>query len=175
MRKIVLLTAFCLIAALAASPAYAGKVGYVDLQKVLDLTKMGQEISQKIAARTDELKIKVKKAELQVINLRDQIKRTESALSEDAKRKKYEELNKLIMEYQQLAQQAMMEIEQYKLKLFKKIIAKIKDVTNKIAMNEGYDIVLLKVEDVMTEGSVVLFGASSVDLTDKVIRQMNQE
>jgi Skp family chaperone for outer membrane proteins len=34
--------------------------------------------------------------------------------------------------------------------------------------------VLLKVEDVLTEGSVVLYGASSVDLTDQVIRQMNQ-
>ena len=89
--------------------------------------------------------------------------------------KKYEELNKLIMEYQQMYQQSMMEIERYKLKLFKKIIGRIKEVTNTIAVSEGFDIVLLKVEDVMTEGSVVLFGASSVDLTDKVIRQMNKE
>jgi len=160
---------------LGAQSAWAGKVGFVDLQKVLDLTKLGQEISKKIAARTDELKIKVKKAELKVITLRDQIKRTESALSEEAKKKKYEELNRLIMEYQQIAQQAMMDIEQYKLELFKSLIAKIKTITAKIAASQGYDLVLLKVEDVMTEGSVVLYGSPSVDLTDMVIRQMNAQ
>ena len=175
MRKIILAALLVLAVALGAQSAWAGKVGFVDLQKVLDLTKLGQEISKKIAARTDELKIKVKKAELKVITLRDQIKRTESALSEEAKKKKYEELNRLIMEYQQIAQQAMMDIEQYKLELFKSLIAKIKTITAKIAASQGYDLVLLKVEDVMTEGSVVLYGSPSVDLTDMVIRQMNAQ
>jgi len=172
MRKtmlwIVVVTAVCL-----ATPAFAGKVGFVDLQKVLDLTTMGKDISQKVAARTDELKIKVKKAELKVQTMQDQLKKTESALSDDAKREKYGELQKQIMEYQNLYQQSAMDIEKFKLDLFKTVIGKVKEITNKLATADGYDIVLLKVEDVMTEGSVVLYGAGSVDLTDKVIRQMN--
>ncbi len=173
MRKIILASVLALAVLFAAQAAWAGRVGFVDLQKVLDLTKMGQEISKKIAARTDELKIKVKKAELKVVTLRDALKRTEAALSEDAKKKKYEELNQALQEYQQIAQQAMMDIEQFKLSMFKDLIAKIKSVTSRIAAAQGYDIVLLKVEDVMTEGSVVLYGSPSVDLTDQVIRQMN--
>jgi len=175
MRKTILAALLVLAMVIAARPAFAGKVGFVDLSKVLELTKMGQEISRKIAARTDELKIKVKKAELKVVTLRDALKRTESALSDEAKKKKYEELNNALQEYQQIAQQAMMDIEQFKLTLFKELISKVKVVTSKLAASNGYDLVLLKVEDVMTEGSVVLYGSSSVDLTDLVIRQMNAQ
>jgi len=175
MRKTMLAAFVCLTVMLIAVPTFAGKVGFVDLQKVLDLTKMGKQVSKEIAAKTDEWKIKVKKAELQVVTLRDELQRSESALSDEAKKKKVEELNKKLMEFQQLYQQASMEVEQFKLEQFKKIIAKIKEVTNTIARSEGYDMVLLKVEDVMTEGSVVLYGSASVDLTDKVIRQMNAQ
>ncbi|HPM77508.1 MAG TPA: OmpH family outer membrane protein [bacterium] len=175
MRKLMLAVIVGLIVTLTAGPALAGKVGFVDLQKVLELTKMGKDINQKMATRTDELKIKVKKAELKVITLRDEVQKTASALSDEAKREKYEELNKLMGEYQQVYQQSAMEVEQYKLELFKALIAQIKTITAKIASSEGYDIVLLKVDDVMTEGGVVLYGSSSVDLTDKVIRQMNAQ
>jgi len=102
MRKTVLAAFLCVAVMLAATPAFAGKVGFVDLQKVLDLTKMGKEISTQIAALTDEWKIKVKKAELKVVTLRDELQKTEAALSDEAKKKKLQELQNLMMEYQQL-------------------------------------------------------------------------
>ncbi|NLH49045.1 MAG: OmpH family outer membrane protein [Myxococcales bacterium] len=173
MRRITV-AVICLAVVLAAAPAFAGKVGFVDLQKVLDLTKMGKEISKQIAARTDELKIEVKKKELEVITLRDQLQKSEAALSEAAKKAKYEELQTKMGEYYQLQQKAGYDLESAKLELFKKVIAQVKDISSKLAVANGYDLVLLKVEDVMTEGSVVLYGASSVDLTDQIIRQMNQ-
>jgi Skp family chaperone for outer membrane proteins len=159
---------------LAASPAWAGKVGFVDLQRVLDLTTQGKEVSKQIAARVDEVKNGLKKKELEFATLRDNFQKSESALSDDAKKAKVAELQQKMGEFYQAQQQAGYELESYKLELFKKVIAKVKDLTQKLAASEGYDLVLLKVEDQMTEGSVVLYGASSIDLTDKVIRQMNQ-
>jgi outer membrane protein len=174
MRKTLLFVATCLLAALVAAPAWAGKIGFVDLQKVLDLTNMGKDISKQIATRTDEVKINLKKKELEVVTLRDNLQKSEAALSEEAKKAKFEELQMKMGEFYQAQQKASYELESFKLESFKKVIAKVKVLTQKIAVAEGYDLVLLKVEDVLTEGSVVLYGASSVDLTDQVIRQMNQ-
>jgi len=167
------LTVVCL-ALLAAAPAWAGKVGFVDLQKVLDLTTTGKQISQEIQARTDAVKIEIKKLELKFVTMRDDFEKNQAVFSDDAKRQKLEELQKAYVELETAKQKKMMEIESYKLDQFKIVIAKVKEITGKLANEQGYDMVLLKVEDVMTEGSVVLYGAASVDLTDQVIRLMNQ-
>lgn len=174
MRKS-LIVAVCLLAVCVAAPAaWAGKIGFVDLQKVLDLTTQGKQISQQMATRTDEAKIEMKKLELEFVTLRDQFQKSEAALSDEAKQKKMEELQAAYMKLQNMQQKASYELEAYKLENFKKIIARIKEITGTIAKADGYDLVLLKVEDVMTEGSVVLYGSTSADLTDRIIRQMNQ-
>jgi Skp family chaperone for outer membrane proteins len=173
MRKFVLITV-CLLAVTLAAPAWAGKVGFVDLQRVLDLTTQGQEISKQISTKQDDAKIGLKKMELEFVTLRDNYEKTKDALAPEAKAGKEKELQQKYMILQQAAQKAQYDIEGYKLENFRQVIAKIKEITNTLAQSKGYDLVLLKVEDVMTEGSVVLFGAKSVDLTDEVIRQMNQ-
>lgn len=172
--KVLGLAAVCLVALSAAAPAWAGKVGFVDLQKVLDLTTTGKQISQEIQTRTDAVKIEIKKLELKFVTMRDDFEKNQAVLADEAKQAKLEELQKAYVELETAKQKKMMEIEGYKLDQFKVVIAKVKEITNKLAQEQGYDIVLLKVEDVMTEGSVVLYGAASVDLTDQVIRQMNQ-
>jgi len=173
MRK-TLIVAACLLAVSVVTPVWAGEIGFVDLQKVLDLTTQGKQISQQIAARTDEAKIELKKLELEFVTLRDQFQKSEAALADEAKKQKMEELQGAYMKLQNMQQKASYELEAYKLENFKKVIARIKEITQTIAKAEGYDLVLLKVEDVMTEGSVVLYGSTSADLTDRVIRQMNQ-
>ena len=79
------LTVVCL-ALLAAAPAWAGKVGFVDLQKVLDLTTTGKQISQEIQARTDAVKIEIKKLELKFVTMRDDFEKNQAVFSDDAKR-----------------------------------------------------------------------------------------
>jgi Skp family chaperone for outer membrane proteins len=174
MRKTIIIAAFSLAALALATPAFAGKVGFVDLQRVLDLTTMGKDASKEIAAKADELTISGKKKELELRTMGDNYQKSEAALSDAAKQSKREELQKKASEFYQFQQQAGFEMENFKLERFKKVIAKVKEISTRLATSGGYDLVLLKVEDQATEGSVVLYGSSSVDLTDQIVRQMNQ-
>ncbi|MDP8222029.1 MAG: OmpH family outer membrane protein [Candidatus Lernaella stagnicola] len=173
MRKWIIVSV-CLLAVAVATPAWAGKVGFVDLQRVLELTSQGQQISRDIEARQSEAKIKLKKMELEFVALRDSYEKTKDALTDEAKGQKQQELQQMLGKLQQGGYKAQMDLEAFKLENFRTVIAKVKGVAEKIAGEKGFDLVLLKVEDVMTEGSVVLYGSSSVDLTDEVVRRMNQ-
>ncbi len=173
MRKTMLFAGVALLALGLATPAFAGKVGFVDLQKIMDLTRTGQDFKKQLAAKSDELTIAGKKKDLEFRSMVDAYKKSEAALADAAKQSKQEELQKKYQEMAQFQQQAMEEMTAFKLDGMKKIFAKIKEITQKLAASGGYDIILLKADDEATESSFVLYGASSVDLTDLVVRQMN--
>jgi len=163
--------------ALALSPAAAtaqGKVGFVDLSRALDLTTKGKGITKDLANKRDELELQIKEMELNMLTKKDDLNKKKDALSDEAVKAKMKELNQLGMEYQAAVQSATVDFEKYKVELLKNFIERMEAIAQQVAKEEGYAIIILKVEDFMTQSSVVLYGDKSVDLTDKVIRRLNQ-
>jgi len=112
--------------------------------------------------------------ELNMLTKKDDLNKKKDALSDEAVKAKMKELNQLGMEYQAAVQSATVDFEKYKVELLKNFIERMEAIAQQVAKEEGYAIIILKVEDFMTQSSVVLYGDKSVDLTDKVIRRLNQ-
>ena len=163
---------FCSLALPAA--AQASKVGFVDLSKALELTDMGRKIQKDLASKQDEIEIKVKSMELNLLNMKDDYNKKRDGLSEEALQEKQRAMQEAGMQYQQYVQNASMEFEKFKLGLLKGFIDKMQEHTNKIAASEGFDMVILKVEDFLTGSSVILYGSKDADLTDRVIKLLNE-
>ena len=172
MKRAVAILAALLVGMVCAAHS---KVGFVDLQKALELTNQGKAIESKLQARKNEVELSLKQMEVELLKLRDEIEKGKDALSEQALNEKKRKFNQLRREYEQKVQEESFKFERYKFELLTDFIKKLQDAAQKVAKSRGITIVLLKVEDVLTQASFVLYGDPSVDLTDEVIKVLNQQ
>jgi outer membrane protein len=166
-------TVFALAFLLPAAALAQAKVGFVDLSKALELTEAGKRIQRDLGSKKDSLELQVKKKELEILNLRDDYNKKKNGLAPDALRQKQAAIEQAMGEYQELAQKSTMEFEQFKMKQITDFVKKMEQFATQIAQNEGYSMIILKVEDFLTGASVVLYGSPQVDLTNKVIQKLN--
>ncbi|MDP8256232.1 MAG: OmpH family outer membrane protein [Candidatus Alcyoniella australis] len=157
----------------SAARAAEMKIGYVEMQRVLDLTDRGKQIMRDLAAKKDELELKEQTMKLDIMKMEDDLRKTGEALSEQALQERVGLLEKKYYEYQQFVSTAQMQFEGQKINALKGFIQDIQTIAAQVAGEQGYAIILLKVEDVFTESSIILFADPAYDLTDEVVRRIN--
>ncbi len=157
-----------------AAPSIAGEVAFVDLDKALQLTSKGKETQKKLAAMKDDLELQVRQKEMGLKKLQEELELQKGVLSDEARKAKIQEFQKGMMDYQQMAGEFTQKFDRYRIKLIRSFIGDLEVVTAKIAKEKGFKIVILKVEDVITTSSLVIYGDASVDLTDLAIKKLNE-
>ncbi|MCK4226362.1 OmpH family outer membrane protein, partial [candidate division WOR-3 bacterium] len=80
------------------------KIGYIDSQKVLAEYKGATEIKKRYEQKVAEWKNKAEKIKKDIINLREALQTQSMLLSEEAKLRKVQEIEKKEQEYQQFIQ-----------------------------------------------------------------------
>jgi len=147
----------------------------VDLDKALQLTVRGKETQKKLAAMKDDMELEMRKKELSLRKLQEELETQKDVLSEEAKKAKVQEFQQGMMQYQQRAAEYQQSFEQNRVKLIRSFIGDLEAVATVVAKQQGYKIVILKVEDAITNSSLVIYGDSSVDLTDLVVKRLNEK
>jgi len=148
------------------APSTTGvKIGVVDVQRALNEVPEG-----KSAKASLEKEFQSKKAELDGMKkaleaLGEEIGKKSQILSADALKEKKDEYQRKLMEYQQKARDYTEEMARKETELTSKIVGKLKTVVEDIAKREGYTFILEK-----SQGGV-LYGPSSADITEEVIKQ----
>lgn len=171
MKKVFFAAAIALL--LMASSSWA-KVGFVDLSKALELTNQGKSIENKLQARKNEAELKLKEREVEIQKLQVEIDKGQGALSAQALEQKKSKLSQLRREYGQMAQEETLNFERYKFELLTGFIGELQKAAEQVAKTKGMELVLLKVEDVLTQASFVLYGDPTADVTNDVIKILNQ-
>ena len=174
MKRIAILSLVVFALGLFASQAIAAEVGFVDLDKALQLTNKGKETQKKLAAMKDDLELQVRQKEIDLRKLQEELETQKNVLSEDAYKTKAADFQKGVMEYQQKAMELQQKFEDYRVKLIRSFINDLESVTQQIAKSNGLRIVILKVEDVITTSSLVIYGDPGADLTDQVVKKLNE-
>lgn len=169
MKRLVLLVVIAL--SLLAAPALAQdvKVGFVDLQKALNLSQSGQAAKEQIKQKVEsyDAQVKVKQEELQ--KLKESLEKQAMLLSEEARGNKEREYQQKVKDYQRYAKDIQEELQQADADFTRKILEQLFEVVQDIGKKEGYTMILEKTE------SAMLYGDSSIDLTDKVIQAFDQK
>lgn len=157
---------------LVAAPAWAEvKIGVVEPQKVLDGTKAGKKIK-------DSLQDYVK-ARQKVIDMEeDELKKVEedlvkqgAVLSPDAKKDKEEKFRQKMVEYQRKVQQLNQEVQVKKKETLDEFNKSLEQVIRGIADREKITLVVEKGDS--GAGALVIYSHPSLDLTDRVIRDLD--
>jgi len=150
---------------LFVTPALAEtKIGYVDLQKALNLSKAGAQAKSDISnlVKKYEEEFKSKQEALQAKG--SELQKQGVLLSDTAKAEKERDYQKEMRELQRFQNDVKEELKQKDSEYTKRILDELFVVLQKIGKDEGYTMIIEK-----NEGAVI-FADDSIDLTDALIK-----
>ncbi len=163
------LVGMVILASVACTTSSAeGKVGYINLQRLVNESKMGQ------AARSDMQKMRQEKealvaAKLREVNeLRNLINQKGDKMSPQEKRDKLLELQQANKEYQRLVADVKEDILREDRQLVGIILQKADPVLKKVAKKLNYTIII-------KDATAIGYLDPSVDITDEVIKELNKK
>ncbi len=169
MKQFVVLMLVCL--SLVASPvmAQAQKIGYVDLQKALNLSAAGKEAKEAIKAKVQSYDAEVKERQETLKKLKEKLEKEGMLLSEEARNAKEREYKQAVKEYQRFTKDIQETLQQTDAEFTRKILEVLLNIVQEIGKSESYTMVLEK-----TESSIV-FADDSADITDAVIKAVDKQ
>ncbi len=152
---------------IASTSFAAGGVAFIDLQKALNLSDAGVKAKAEIGQQVKKYEAKVAAEQDALKEMKKELEKQAVLLSDDARAKKEREFQQRAKEFQRFTKDIQEELQQKDADFTKRIIDEILKQTRKIGKEKGYGVVLEKSE------SSIIYGDSSVDLTDDVIKAYN--
>ncbi|WP_456463731.1 OmpH family outer membrane protein [Persephonella sp.] len=151
-----------------AGTTLAQNIAYVDVQKVMNQSKKGQEFKKEIKSKVEYYQKKLYEIDKKISSIEKQLE--SPVLSEEAKKKKRKELADLKSEGQKIQQEAEEELSQMKAKAERELIIQIREITEKYAKEKNIDLVFIG----GALGGVVYFD-KSIDITDEILKRLDEE
>jgi outer membrane protein len=170
MKKVFL--SLVVIGFFVAGAAYAEtlKVGFVDAQKVLEVSKEGKRVRGTMEEYVKSRQKIIDLEEQELKQIEEELTRQGSLLSPEAKKVKQDNFQKKLMEYQKRAADLNKEVQGKKFESLKDFNKKLEEAVKQIADKEGYTFVL----DKNTDGGVVIYSKDTYDITPRVIEQVDR-
>ncbi len=139
------------------------KVGVIDVKKVINNSKYGQEVMNKLQEKYNELSAKIETKAKEIESLRDEIEKKGSLWSQEVKEKKQSEYQKMLRELKSMQEDAQYEMREYEKKMLDPVFKELEIVIKDFVQKEKYDLILEKNQP------GVYYASSEIDLTEKII------
>ena len=169
-KKNLLVILGCIVLALVWCTASfaAEKVGYINLQRLINESKMGKDAKADIL-KMREIKQAVLNKKLADINkLRDFINTKGDKLPAPERRDKVELLQKMYKDYQRLVEDVKEDITREDRQLVAIILEKANDILKNVAKKKKFSIILKSPKDIG-------YLDPDVDITDLVLKELNKK
>lgn len=145
------------------------KVGIVNIQKIIGTIKEGKSVNKTLEKSFNAKRKLIKKEEEAIVKLQKQFKKQDAVLSNAAKAKKGAEIAKRMETVRAKVQQFQGQIRKQEAELKKPILEKLKPVIDSISKEAD---VAMTFE---ISSSPIVYAASKVDLTEKVIKAYDKK
>jgi len=169
-KNLLLVVGFITIGLVVCSASFAAsdKVGYINLQRLINESKMGQAARADIQNMRQE-KEAVLRTKLDEINkLRAYINKNATKMVSTEKRDKIEKLKKIYKEYQRLLADSKEDIVREDRELVAIILKKADSVLKKVAKKKRFGIIL-------KDPNAIGYLNPDVDITDAVLKELNKK
>jgi len=150
-----------------AARADAIKIGYVDVQRAVQEVEEGKQAKAKLQGEVDAARAQVDAKQSALQKMKADYDKQASVLSDDAKHKKQEELQKAYLETQQSAQELQDSISKKEQAAMGSISKRMLEVIAEVSEREGLAFVLDK--------QALLYAPNSADVTNEVVRRYNDK
>lgn len=175
LTKLFLSTIVVVILALffKADPASAQlKIGYINSQKILDTYKEALDVKKQLQEINAQWEKEARDMQKELQELQDQLESQSLLLSEETKREKQQEIQKLALRYQQFLQEKwgqQGEAVKKEVELIQPVYDKINAAIQKIGEAEGFDYIF----DVVA-ANILFASDDQPDLTAKLLEELNK-
>jgi len=143
------------------------KLASVDYQRALESVSEGESARKRLEAMFQTKKAAIEKMKSNLDAMQADYQKQSVLLSDSAKKEKEDAINMAGMQFQQAYQQSEGEMQQAYQGAMESLIAKMKSITQGIATERAYTLVIE-----VNEGGVV-YTAPSIDITDELIKRYN--
>ena len=171
MKKSGVVSGMCVFVAavfLLCGVSYAEqKVGYINLQRLVNESKMGEAAKKDIEKLRMQRQTTINNKLAEVNKLKDLLEKSEKGMSAKERKDVSESLQKVYKEYQRLLADAREEITREDRELVAVILEKADGVLKAVAKKQKYTMIL---KDPNTVGYL----DPSVDITDDVVKELNK-
>jgi outer membrane protein len=165
MRKI-LIAVFVLALSTYAFAADSVKIGYIDMQQALNESDSGKEAKADLEKMVKARQVKIDEKIAMRDKLMAEIEKQSVVLSEDAKRQKQDELEQLGRDVERLVSDSNAELQKQPREMELEIIKDLDVILKELGEDGKYTIIL--------PAEVILYSAEGIDITDTVIKKLNE-
>ncbi|MDA8099649.1 MAG: OmpH family outer membrane protein [Nitrospiraceae bacterium] len=175
MKKVVFAVLLVMLTAQAVFAA-GGKVAFVDTQAVFDKTKMGKKYQGILKEYYDSRKKILDLDADEIQKLRDDYTKQSSVLKPEARKEKEEQISRKINDFDKKRSEFNNELskknEDLSAEFNQGMIVILKDMAKK----EKISLIMNKTINILQKGEIpaVLYGDDDLDLTEKVIAEMDK-
>lgn len=145
------------------------KIGIIDLQKILGTSDAGKAAQLKISEKGQEMEADLKAKAAAITEEQERYEREATVMSSEARAEKERELKIKKLDFDDLKEKYESEFNTYNQELVNQFKADVLSAVDVIGKKEGYTLILEK------SSSGVVYAPSTIDLTDKVILQYNED
>ncbi|MFP3870762.1 MAG: OmpH family outer membrane protein [Syntrophobacteria bacterium] len=154
-----------------STPALAAdivKLGFFDMQTVIDRSEMGKEGAEEFRLEMREVREELANDLEAIKQLDSEFKKKQHIWSEDVKKTKAQEIMGKKAEYERLTYEANRKLEDLQQELLQPIKDKVFEIVTGIGKEEGYTMIW----EMRRAGLV--YAPASLELTDRIIRELNE-
>lgn len=141
------------------------KIGFVDLQRVIDASEGGKQARAEVQKKADELSQKAEEIQRALKTLKDEYEKQSLALSAEAKTEKRDQITKLERDYSRFVNDSKSELRLIEQRALQELYKDIEKTVKAYGEQHNYDAIL--------ERQVFLYASDSIDLTNEIIKIYN--
>ena len=176
MKKVLVLVVALLV---ASSSAYAAgsKMAFVDTQTVFDKTKLGKKYQGILKEYFDSRKKILDLDADEIQKLRDDFGKQSAVLKPEVRKEKEDNIGRKINEFEKKRSEFNNELSKKNEELSTEFNQEMTAIIKDMAKKDKIGLVLNRTINVMSKGEVpsVLYGDEDLDLTEKVIAEMDKK
>ncbi|MCB9678554.1 MAG: OmpH family outer membrane protein [Alphaproteobacteria bacterium] len=162
-----MLRALAFAAALSVSTsAFAGGIAVVDFQRAVNETEEGKQAQTKLDAMYSSRLGELKKLEDELKAEYEDYKNRALVLSDAQKMEEEKKIGMKEQRFLQLNQQYEAEMQQTYYTMLQDLDVKMRTISEKLAKEKGYDLVL-------DRAAVVYMGGTTIDMTEELVKRYN--
>ena len=145
--------------------ADVAKIGVIDFQKVLEISAAGKAIQAELKKKNEKMTADLQKKGAEIEKIQRRLERESMVMSKEMREDKEREQRIKVNDFKTLQKKYRSELQKVQVKLMQQLQADVTTITREIGKKEGYLLIMDK--------RGVIYTPRSVDLSDKLIRQLN--
>jgi outer membrane protein len=157
----------CLVFAAVNVNAAELKIGYIDLQKAINLSAEGKTAKDQIGKKVQESEAQVDQRKQELQKAKEELEKQALLLSDEARASKERDYQQKVKDFQRFTKDLQEELQQADADLTRKILTGVLKVAAALGEKEKFTAIFEKNE------SSLVYADPAIDLTDRVIKLYN--